>query len=84
MGFALGAGDDEEGKINPLAGMGLTDERGSQKRGVRTFPSTLGGTSLTTFTVTTTTYAYNDQEHMKDMDFVRGCAPSSSKWGSTW
>ena len=27
IGFSLGAGGDEEGKINPLAGMGLTDEQ---------------------------------------------------------
>ena len=27
LGFSLGAGDEEEGKINPLAGMGLTDEQ---------------------------------------------------------
>ena len=27
IGFSLGAPDDEEGKINPLAGMGLTDEQ---------------------------------------------------------
>ncbi|EJF66352.1 hypothetical protein DICSQDRAFT_49867 [Dichomitus squalens LYAD-421 SS1] len=27
LGFSLGLGDEEEGKINPLAGMGLTDEQ---------------------------------------------------------
>ena len=27
LGFAIGGGEDDDGKINPLAGMGLTDEQ---------------------------------------------------------